>query len=628
MQFGIGLLSLLCLLVSLYAAGIYFHLDLHLPSRPSSSHPVLSANANGGGGQAALAASLRTNTDAAVALKTDKSTAAQAQIKKYEAILKELHDETARLERQIQDLHAHLTVEAGKAVAAPAVPVPVPVPVPVLLSKSEQAAKGHSTHMAGQAVREQKAREKAVAQGQGQAQSTSNSNSNSTAAASAAKAPGPGTAGGAGDGDEHGDGSSDSDNEGGRKHMVLESADVSKQGPSPARAMMVICGTDGSGTRKVVQVLADMGVLVVSEDPETYDIHGDLMGGWPTVVKPVVQNVKTLNYWPEDAAGDNNRQGRPGSAAEVAASKKHPNVLPTNVNIAVGGSLRRLIDQARRDSSKPQSFVLAKGGALPRPSGSDAKRVSFAFKAPVAMTLTPYWAHLEPHFKLLHVLRDGRDISFSANQSPVAKFYNDMYGRDTQDPRVKAIRLWSDWNSQVYDWATEYTTRLRNMYSGYSGRVGAGDGEGGTAVPEKTFSYMGFHSEDLVSESIQVRYRGIQALARWVGSTLAPVRLCCIAQSSAHFMGSHDRTSREEVQKQNRGNEQKELSKRYGKWHALVKQNPGLGKALDTAGKVGLELFGYEPSQDLLYPQSPSGEPFVCAEPTQESHRKCQSSAA
>jgi len=415
--------------------------------------------------------------------------------------------------------------------------------------------------------------------------------------------------------------------------MVLESVDVPKQGRSPVRAMMVVCGTDGSGTRKVVQVLTDLGVLVVSEDPETYDIHGDLMGGWPTVVKPVVQNVKTLNYWPEDAAGDNNKQSRLDPAAANAARKQLPNVLPTNVDLAVGSSLRRLIDQARRDSHKPQSFVLARGGALPRPTGADAKRVSFAFKAPVAMTLTPYWAHLEPHFKLLHVLRDGRDIAFSANQSPVQKFYQDMYGQDSQDSRVKAIRLWSDWNSQVHDWATEYTRRLRNMYSGYSGDVGGDAGAGGdssqAASPEKTFSYMGLHSEDLVSEDIGVRYRAIASLAAWVGSTLPPARLCCIAQSSAHFMGSHDRTSRDEVRVQNRGNEQKELSKRYGKWRAMVRQNPALGKALDAAGKVGLELFGYEPAQPLLYPrpQTPveaaEAAAFVCQEPTQESLHKC-----
>ena len=30
---------------------------------------------------------------------------------------------------------------------------------------------------------------------------------------------------------------------------------------------------DGSGTRRVVQVLTMLGVRMVSEDPETYDIH-------------------------------------------------------------------------------------------------------------------------------------------------------------------------------------------------------------------------------------------------------------------------------------------------------------------------------------------------------------------
>ena len=44
------------------------------------------------------------------------------------------------------------------------------------------------------------------------------------------------------------------------------------------------------------------------------------------------------------------------------------------------------------------------------------------------MTLAPYWAHLLPHFRLLHVLRDGRDIAFSANQGPVEKFFTVMYG--------------------------------------------------------------------------------------------------------------------------------------------------------------------------------------------------------
>ena len=48
-------------------------------------------------------------------------------------------------------------------------------------------------------------------------------------------------------------------------------------------------------------------------------------------------------------------------------------------------------DKARVDSLKPQSNILAVGGALRKPPGTSAVRIEFGFKAPVAMTLTPYW---------------------------------------------------------------------------------------------------------------------------------------------------------------------------------------------------------------------------------------------
>lgn len=49
--------------------------------------------------------------------------------------------------------------------------------------------------------------------------------------------------------------------------------------------------TDGSGTRRVVQILSQLGVTMVSEDPETYDIHADLVGGWPRIVEPVLEVI-------------------------------------------------------------------------------------------------------------------------------------------------------------------------------------------------------------------------------------------------------------------------------------------------------------------------------------------------
>ncbi len=47
----------------------------------------------------------------------------------------------------------------------------------------------------------------------------------------------------------------------------------------------------------MVQILTELGVTMVSEDPETYDIHGDLMGGWPPVVNPVIEVIQRREFF-------------------------------------------------------------------------------------------------------------------------------------------------------------------------------------------------------------------------------------------------------------------------------------------------------------------------------------------
>ena len=202
---------------------------------------------------------------------------------------------------------------------------------------------------------------------------------------------------------------------------------------------------------------------------------------------------------------------------------------------------------------KPTSYKLAVGGALPRPKHAMALSIKYAFKAPVAMTLAPYWAFLMQHFKLLHVVRDGRDIAFSANQGPVEKFYADMYQGTNKvisfnEPlQVKAIRLWSDWNAELTKWAKNMAISEEKKVSG------------------KSFGYFALHAEDLVSESMAVKFSAISHLAEWVGSNLSDQDLCCLAMQDAEFMGSHDRSSKKEV-----GNADTALSRRYGKWKAKV----------------------------------------------------------
>lgn len=59
-----------------------------------------------------------------------------------------------------------------------------------------------------------------------------------------------------------------------------------------AGSLLVVGGTDGSGSRRVVSLLTALGVRMVSEDPETYDIHADIVGGWPKMVAPVLKVSK------------------------------------------------------------------------------------------------------------------------------------------------------------------------------------------------------------------------------------------------------------------------------------------------------------------------------------------------
>ena len=346
-----------------------------------------------------------------------------------------------------------------------------------------------------------------------------------------------------------------------------------------AASVLVVCGTDGSGTRRVVDTLTELGVLMVSEDPETFDIHGDRMGGWPVVVKPVLRLTRKLNYSPE----------------EISTTQP---ALHQRLTAALSG----LLQQAEADSHKPTSYKLAKGGALPLPAEVGTRGVKFGFKAPVAMALVPYWAHLVPHFKLLHVVRDGRDIAFSANQGPVEKFYQDMYSSGSAipglTPPLQAVRLWSDWNSQIHEWS-----RLRAQAPQLS-QPGA----------QQSFGYFGLHSEDLVSEQVEQRFFAISSLAHWVGSNITDEKACCLALEDAEYLGSHDRTERAEVRNPNQ-----HVSSKYGKWRGIVRSDPLLAKRLNELGRQGLKLLGYEPMRALVAPNAASASGFVCSRERQSS---------
>jgi hypothetical protein len=362
-------------------------------------------------------------------------------------------------------------------------------------------------------------------------------------------------------------------------------------------AVVIVGGTDGSGTRRVVQVLTELGVKMVSEDPETYDIHADLVGGWPPIVSPVIRHTHSLNYHPQLLT---NRF--PHHSAEIH-------------------SLQRLLQQVEIDSHKPTSHVLAQGGVLPRASNAEGKNTLYGFKAPVSMTLLPYWHSLLPNLIFLHVLRDGRDIAFSVNQGPVEKFYQDMYANNPETrllhPPQKAIKLWSDWNSQLYHYAKEYVNAFSSSAKGDGAGEGAAGGE--EKYPNHRLTYQVVHSEDLVDDSRMVRFAAMYALAKLVRSTMSVEEICCLSVKDVSFMGSHDRS----VLKNHGGNGQEQLSSRYGKWKKQVAGNEALNRDLHSLGKEGLKVFGYDPmrplAEDLSVPYDDTSGSYTCT----MTHEQC-----
>ena len=129
------------------------------------------------------------------------------------------------------------------------------------------------------------------------------------------------------------------------------------------------------------------------------------------------------------------------------------------------------------------------GGAISPKGNARAKYIKYGFKAPVSMVFTSLWAEFVPNLKVLHSVRDGRDIAFSKNQGPVEKFYNDMYttNADLHLPIThKAIKLWSDWNSQVYQFSQNRIKTQNNTNANTN------------ITPQNQYDYFLLHSEDLI----------------------------------------------------------------------------------------------------------------------------------
>ena len=97
----------------------------------------------------------------------------------------------------------------------------------------------------------------------------------------------------------------------------LNSKDSLLREPVP----LIVGGTDGSGTRSVVALLQHLRVPMVVEDGGTMDVHGSpymVKGGWPAVVRPVLDWAHGAEYDPQRAP-----RGLRSSTIEALGNLRH-----------------------------------------------------------------------------------------------------------------------------------------------------------------------------------------------------------------------------------------------------------------------------------------------------------------
>lgn len=252
------------------------------------------------------------------------------------------------------------------------------------------------------------------------------------------------------------------DNYGSRRHFAQttsptetdsNTSDAGADGP-----YLVVGGSDGSGTRAIVDTLVALGTFFQVEDPNTKDIHGTCMfhrGGWPPLVKLALQETHSANY-------------EFSNLSEAAREKA----------IQELGRLKRFIDNASIRKQTIARKEYKKNNSTGPIDLATATKVGW--KAPVSMLLMPIVRKVFGRVKFLHVVRDGRDVCLSENQSPVKKFYNVYYGHDEEssiaesDITAFSIQMWNDMNQQAMEWGKSHS-----------------DGE--------TFDYLMVRSEDLLN---------------------------------------------------------------------------------------------------------------------------------
>jgi hypothetical protein len=216
------------------------------------------------------------------------------------------------------------------------------------------------------------------------------------------------------------------------------------------RPLLIIGGSDGSGTRAFVDIIRELGVVIVADDAQSFDVHAAQMfghQGWPGLVNAVLNVTHTANYeFPNDIEAltspeyatniqtqvqylyrslkskydvtkrfqrrmylKQNQREQKQSRRQQQQQQQRRRRLVSSPSSSFSTAVRR-----RRKPPHPGSNLVVGGGPLaskPTMFAARAEAVSFAIKAPVSMlvlpVLTKVWgAAYQTPIKFLHVIRE------------------------------------------------------------------------------------------------------------------------------------------------------------------------------------------------------------------------------
>jgi hypothetical protein len=281
---------------------------------------------------------------------------------------------------------------------------------------------------------------------------------------------------------------------------------------------LVVGGSDGSGTRAFVDVLEQLGVPMVVDDHGTMDMHGKQLcngEGWPPLANRVLAMMQ--------------ENGNSTTTLLDLPLDEIPQEVRTNLV-----SLRKELERRQSVAKHRLEMKMKSSSSSSLPF---AQRITYGFKAPITMLLLPllhafmYPPGTTPGFKYLHIVRDGRDVALSNNQSPVKKLYQHAYA-STFEERVRKFRnvapvfgmqLWNDWNINLYEWEQHEQQQSRMQ-------------TGNTAAASSSFDYLVVRTEDLLLTE-QSKFETLSRLADFVGSPKTPKELCCMSRETAKDLG-------------------------------------------------------------------------------------------